>query len=196
MKLELSRAQVNSEWKREVERRLGREVSACYQCGKCSAGCPVAYEMFHPIHAMMRLVQLGRKDEALRSRSQWVCVGCEACSERCPKDVDPARLMTVLREMAQEEGCVNADESDIYDFHQSFLSSLKMFGRVYEMGLVSHYKLKSPIKRGPQDMLTGLQMMRRGKPGFFPHRVQNVAAIRRIYERTKLQKPADDRDSD
>jgi len=195
MKLELSRAQVNSEWKQEVERRLGHKVAECYQCGKCSAGCPVAYEMFHPIHAMVRLVQLGRRDEALASRSQWVCVACEACSTRCPKDVDPARLMTVLREMAQEEGCVNANESDIYDFHQSFLSSVRMFGRVYEMGLVSLYKLKSPIKRGPQDMVTGLQMMRRGKPGFLPHRIQNVAAIRRIYERTKLQKPAD-RDSE
>ncbi len=194
MRVELSRAQVNGAWKREVERRLGRKVAECYQCGKCSAGCPTAYEMYHPVHAMVRLVQLGRKDEALRSRSQWVCVACEACSTRCPKDVDPARLMTILREMAQEEGCVNANESDIYDFHQSFLTSLRMFGRVYEMGLVAHYKLKSPIKRGFQDLVTGLQMMRRGKPGLVPHRIQNLPAIRRIYERTKLPRRRSDTD--
>jgi len=194
MKLQLSRAQVNSEWKREVEHRLGHKVAECYQCGKCSAGCPVAYEMFHPVHTMVRLVQLGRKDEALRSRSQWVCVACEACSTRCPKDVDPARLMTVLREMAQEEGCVNAHESDIYDFHQSFLTSVRMFGRVYEMGLVAHYKAKSPVKRGFQDVVTGMLMMKRGKPGFLPHKIQNVAAIRRIYERTRLQKSKDKAD--
>ncbi|MBM4035778.1 MAG: 4Fe-4S dicluster domain-containing protein [Planctomycetes bacterium] len=189
MQLRLSRAQVGSEWKREVERRLGRKVADCYQCGKCTAGCPVAFEMFQPVHAMMRLAQLGRKDEALRSRSQWVCAACEACSTRCPKDVDPARLMTVLREMAQEEGCVNANEADIYDFHTSFLASVRRFGRVYEMGLVAAYKLKSPLRRGPQDMLTALKMARRGKPGFFPHRIQNVAAIRRIYERCRLQRP-------
>jgi heterodisulfide reductase subunit C len=118
-------------------------------------------------------------------------VACEACSSRCPKDVDPARLMTVLREMSQEEGCVNADEVDIYDFHQSFLSSVRRFGRVYEMGLVASFKLKSPVKRGPQDMVTGLRMMRRGKPGPLPHRIQNVAAIRRIYERTRLQRTPD-----
>ena len=194
MKLTLSRAQVNSEWKREVERRLGVNVSECYQCGKCSAGCPTAYEMFHPVHAMVRLVQLGRKEEALRSRSQWVCVACETCSTRCPKAVNPARLMTVLREMAQEEGCVNAHERDIYDFHQSFLSSVRMFGRVYEMGLVAHYKLKNPVKRGMQDVVTGLQMMRRGKPGLLPHKVQNLAAIRRIYQRTKLPRRAADPD--
>ncbi len=188
MQLQLSRSQVDSDWKREVERRLGRKVADCYQCGKCTAGCPVAYEMFHPIHAMVRLVQLGRRDEALRSRSQWVCAACEACSTRCPKDVDPARLMTVLREMAQEEGCVNANEADIYDFHMSFLSSIRRFGRVYEMGLVAAYKLKSPLKRGQQDMLTFPKMLRRGKPGLFPHKIQNVAAIRRIYERTKLQR--------
>ena len=82
MQLQVTPAQVDSEWKREVERRLGREVSACYQCGKCTAGCPVAYEMFYPVHAMVRLVQLGRKDDALRSRSQWVCVACETCSTR------------------------------------------------------------------------------------------------------------------
>ena len=187
MQLRVTAAQVDSEWKREVERRLGREVSACYQCGKCTAGCPVAYEMFYPVHAMVRLVQLGRKDDALRSRSQWVCVACETCSTRCPKDVDPARLMTILREMAQEEGCVNAEEVDIYDFHQSFLASLRRFGRVYELGLVASYKMKRPIKRGPQDVLTGMQMMRRGKPGLLPHRIQNVAAIRRIFERTALK---------
>jgi len=156
--------------------------------GKCTAGCPVAYEMFYPVHAMVRLVQLGRKDDALRSRSQWVCVACETCSTRCPKDVDPARLMTVLREMAQEEGCVNAEEVDIYDFHQSFLASLRRFGRVYELGLVASYKMKRPIKRGPQDVLTGMQMMRRGKPGLVPHRIENLAAIRRIFERTALKR--------
>ena len=191
MRLQLSSAQVGSGWKQEVSRRLGHDVSECYQCGKCTAGCPVAYEMFHPIHAMMRLVQLGRKDEALASRSQWVCVACEACSTRCPKDVDPARLMTVLREMSQEEGTVNANEVDIYDFHQSFLDMIRRFGRVYEMGLVASYKLKAPLRRGTQDVLTGLRMMRRGKPGFFPHKIQNVAAIRRIYQRTQLQKRSD-----
>jgi heterodisulfide reductase subunit C len=191
MRLELSRAQVDSEWKREVERRLGRKAADCYQCGKCSAGCPVAYEMFHPVHAMVRLVQLGRKDDALRSRSQWVCVACEACSTRCPKDVDPARVMTILREMAQEYGCVNANEVDIYDFHQSFLSSVRQFGRVYELGLVASYKLKRPLKRGPQDLLTGLRMRRRGKPGLLPHKIENVAAIRRIFERTRLAQHPD-----
>jgi heterodisulfide reductase subunit C len=107
--------------------------------------------------------------------------------------------MTVLREMAQEEGCVNADESDIYDFHQSFLASIRRFGRVYELGLVASFKAKSPVRRGVQDVVTGLQMMRRGKPGLVPHRVENVAAIRRIYERTRLQQHSpdtDDRDSD
>jgi len=191
MRLELSRAQVDSDWKHEVERRLGRKAADCYQCGKCSAGCPVAYEMFHPVHAMVRFVQLGRMDEALRSRSQWVCVACETCSTRCPKDVDPARVMTILREMAQEHGTVNANEIDIYDFHQSFLSSVERFGRVYELGLVAFYKLKRPIKRGPQDMLTGLRMLRRGKPGLLPHKIQNVAAIRRIFERTRLAQSAD-----
>jgi len=191
MQLQLSSAQLSSEWKREVERRLGRKLAECYQCGKCSAGCPVAYEMFYPVHAMVRLAQLGRKDEALRSRSQWVCVACEACSTRCPKDVDPARLMTILREMSQEEGCVNRNEADIYDFHQSFLASIRRVGRVYEMGFIAAYKLKSPIRRGPQDMLTALKMARRGKPGILPHKIQNVAAIRRIFERTRLQKAAE-----
>jgi heterodisulfide reductase subunit C len=143
--------------------------------------------MFHPIHAMMRLVQLGRKDEALASRSQWVCVACEACSTRCPKDVDPARLMTVLREMAQEEGTVNENELDVFDFHRSFLSMVRRFGRVYELGLVASYKIKAPVHRGTQDVMTGFRMFKRGKPGLLPHKVQNLAAIRRIYEKTQLQ---------
>jgi heterodisulfide reductase subunit C len=192
MRLQLTSAQVDSDWKREVERRLGRSVAECYQCGKCTAGCPTAYEMFHPIHAMMRLVQLGRKDEALASRSQWVCVACEACSTRCPKDVEPARLMTVLREMAQEQGTVNENELDVYDFHKSFLDMVRRFGRVYEMGLVASYKMKAPLHRGTQDVITGFRMFKRGKPGLLPHKVQNLAAIRRIYEKTQLQQQGDE----
>lgn len=192
MRLQVTPTQVGSEWKREVERRLGRSVAECYQCGKCTAGCPTAYEMFHPIHAMMRLAQLGRRDEALASRSQWVCVACEACSTRCPKDVDPARLMTVLREMAQEQGTVNENELDVYDFHKSFLSMVRRFGRVYELGLVASFKMKAPVHRGTQDVRTGFQMFKRGKPGLLPHKVQNLAAIRRIYQKTQLQQQGDE----
>ena len=56
----------------------------------------------------------------------------------------------------------------------------RRFGRVYAMGLVASYKMKAPLRRGTQDVLTGFRMMKRGKPGLLPHKIQNVAAIRRM----------------
>ena len=80
------------------------DVRDCYQCGKCSAGCPVAEQMDLLPHQLMRLVQIGRIDRALRSEAIWKCVSCMTCSTRCPKSVDCAGVIDTLRQSAVERG--------------------------------------------------------------------------------------------
>ena len=75
------------EWKggallAEVERRSGAQVSACYQCHKCSTGCPIAPEMDYLSSQIMRLIHLGAEDEILRSNAIWLCASCETCTTR------------------------------------------------------------------------------------------------------------------
>ena len=74
---------IDSDLLREVERRSGTPVSACYQCHKCTTGCPVGPEMDLLPSQIMRMIYLGAEPELLESRSIWLCASCEACTTRC-----------------------------------------------------------------------------------------------------------------
>ena len=87
----------------EVEDRSGEDLGRCYYCLKCSAGCPSAPAMPYGPAQMVRLVQLGLKDELLESPSIWYCLHCETCGARCPNEISIARLTQSLRQMAMEE---------------------------------------------------------------------------------------------
>jgi heterodisulfide reductase subunit D len=86
-----------------VEQRSGEDLSRCYYCLKCTAGCPSALAMTYGPAQMVRMVQLGLKDELLESPSIWFCLHCETCGARCPNEISIAGLTRALREMAMEE---------------------------------------------------------------------------------------------
>jgi heterodisulfide reductase subunit C len=82
----------------------GVDVRACYQCGKCTAGCPLASTMDLMPNQILRLIQVGEHEQALRSHTIWQCASCLTCAARCPKEVDPARVMDALRTLLMREG--------------------------------------------------------------------------------------------
>ncbi len=77
-----------------------KEVKDCYQCMKCSSGCPFVDEMDYKPHQLMQLAKLGLYDRVLSSKSIWVCASCLACSSRCPRDIEPATVIEGFRVMA------------------------------------------------------------------------------------------------
>jgi len=81
---------------RRVEEISGEKLSACYQCGKCSAGCPLVSAMDILPNQAIRLAQLGA-EEVLDFKAIWLCASCLTCAARCPKGVDLARVMEALR---------------------------------------------------------------------------------------------------
>jgi heterodisulfide reductase subunit D len=87
----------------EVSERSGEDLSRCYYCLKCTAGCPSAAAMPYGPAQMVRMVQLGLKDPLLESPSIWFCLHCETCGARCPNEISIARLTQALRQMAMEE---------------------------------------------------------------------------------------------
>jgi len=167
----------------EVQRRLGQAANICYQCGKCTAGCPMACEMDLMPHRVVRLVQLGRRDHALRCATIWLCASCQTCSSRCPKDFDIARLMDVLREMSIEAGLAHRSASDIIRFHRSFLNSVRRHGRTFEPEMVLEYKLRS--RHFLQDTLNAVRMAFLGKLRLLPRNVHGRKGIRQIFRASR-----------
>jgi heterodisulfide reductase subunit C len=62
----------------QVQEHGAEDPALCYQCGKCTAGCPIAYAMDYPPHQILRGVQLGMRDVVLSSRTIWLCAACES----------------------------------------------------------------------------------------------------------------------
>ncbi|HEB84039.1 MAG TPA: 4Fe-4S dicluster domain-containing protein [Bacteroidetes bacterium] len=112
MRTTISADKVRSEFVREVEEISGEDLLACNQCGKCSAGCPVASVMDLLPSQVIRMAQLGM-EEVLESRTIWICASCLTCVTRCPKGVDLPRLMEALREIALRSGVTEIDLSQL-----------------------------------------------------------------------------------
>ena len=70
-----------------VEEESGQNVSLCYQCGNCTAGCPASPDYDMQPNQIMRGIQLGLKEKVLSSKSIWMCLSCSTCSLRCPNDI-------------------------------------------------------------------------------------------------------------
>ncbi len=97
MRLRLTADMVRDEAIDRVETLSGQNILACYQCGRCSAGCPVVEEMDIIPSEVIRLLQLGQMDEVLSSKTIWTCASCLQCASRCPKGVEFSNICDALR---------------------------------------------------------------------------------------------------
>ncbi len=190
LKGELSEFTPNSLFLREVEEVSGEKVSSCYQCQKCSSGCPVAFAMDFLPHMIIHMVQLGLKEQVLKSSTIWVCASCETCTTRCPNEIDIAGVMDTLRRMAIASR-VTPGEKDIPKFHLAFLGSIKGGGRVHELGMLARYMLKadfwSKLKSGEllDEAKIGWEMFKRGKFKILPHKMPRAKEIKKLFEQGK-----------
>jgi heterodisulfide reductase subunit C len=166
----------------EVQERSGENLRLCYQCLKCTAGCPTApYMDFHP-NTVVRMIQWGLKPEVLESNAIWLCVSCEACGTRCPNEIDIGVLMDALREMSLEEG-YRAKEKEIVALHNAFIESIRRGGRVHEATMLMEYKLRSGDYW--TDLIPGMKLFMKGKIPLIPGRIKGMDSIREIYRKAR-----------
>jgi heterodisulfide reductase subunit C len=180
-----SMGKVDSSFLEEATKKSGEDLSLCYQCLKCTAGCPTAPYMDIRPNNIIRMIQMGMKKEVLGSSAIWLCVSCETCGTRCPNKIDIGVLMDALREMSIEEK-VPAKEKNIHLLHEAFVQSVKRGGRVHEATMLIDYKLRS--KDFMTDLVPGMVLFLKGKIPLFPSLIKGRGEIKRIFERCTKEK--------
>ncbi len=167
-----------------VPRESGLNVQDCYQCQKCSAGCPVAFAMDYRPNQIMQMISLGMKEKLLASKTIWVCASCYTCTTRCPNDIDIAGVMDWLRQQTMKAGVPPA-EKEVALFHAAFLDSIRRHGRIHELGLMARYKMKTG--KLFEDFKLGWKMFTKGKLRLLPSGIKRKREISGIFHGSKTQ---------
>ena len=138
---------------------IGENAYLCYQCVKCTSGCPLAEHMDLNPNQVLRAVQLG-DDSVLESKTIWVCASCQTCTTRCPQGIDIAAIMDALRIEARRRGLPPAIP-EVDKFSRLFLADVRLMGRLHEVGLMAGLNLATGNLF--KDMDLALEMFKRNK---------------------------------
>jgi len=170
----------------EVERDETFRAQACFQCRKCTSGCPVTFAMDLYPDEVIRLVIMGQGEKVLACNTIWVCSGCETCTTRCPNEVKIAELMDRLKEMAVERK-IPSPRPGVLVLHQTFLNNIRKHGRMFESTLLPVYLLRSgewarKIRDGswPAEAKLGWKMFRRKRMPLLPKKFRAKGEMGRI----------------
>lgn len=172
-------------FKKEVLRLAGPEVLTCVQCGTCSASCPTAHLMSPSIRKLIKLCLEGKKEEALKADTIWLCTSCQLCTVRCPRGIRPKAVVAALKEIAEKESSRDEGKSRRRSpdqaYEELFLKQIKECGRISELPLSGGFILMFP-KAAVQSMEMGLEMAPKGKISFEKEQVKGREEVRKIVE--------------
>jgi len=167
------------------------QTEACFQCKKCTNGCPVTFAMDIYPDEIVRRVILGQRESILKCRTIWVCSACETCTTRCPNSVKIAELMDCLKEIALKEN-IPCPQPQILSLHEIFLNSVKKRGRVAETTFLTTYLIRSgqlaqKLKDGTwqEEAKLGWELFSKGRSPLFSHKIKEREAVRRILTRSR-----------
>lgn len=152
-------------------------ASACLQCHKCTAGCPLSTKADLLPSQVVRLVQLKDIPELLRSRAIWLCSSCRTCSARCPAGVDLARIKDILRSTCLRDGITPGDQRAPCAM-EAVLDSVTRYGRLNELDMMMRYKIR--VGGIFENAKLGIAMMRRGKLKLLPAKVREPDELKQL----------------
>jgi len=148
-----------------IQKATGENVFLCYQCVKCTSGCPLAEHFDLVPNQVMRAAQLGMEEAIFKSRTPWLCASCQTCTTRCPQGIDVAKVMDFVVAEALAQG-IKPAIPEIALFNKVFLRNVDILGRSYELGLLAemNFRTLKPFK----DIGLGVDMFKHRKIGVVP----------------------------
>jgi ferredoxin len=186
-----------------LTRASGQPILRCYQCHKCSSGCPAAEFMDFAPSQLVRLATYGLAQDLLTCKAIWTCTGCLTCGLRCPNGIDIGAINDVLKSWILSGSLprgvslkIGTDKPKAGDgravlFHKLFVGSLRHLGRMHELALMGGYKVFSGDIFS--DLPSGFKMLAQGKlpllPKLRPYRREVAAMFQRaaIVSRRRLR---------
>ena len=167
---------------KEIQKQLNNtDIINCYQCGNCTAGCPLTFEMDIMPHQIMRFIQLGDIEKALKSKTIWVCTSCFTCSTRCPQKVDITGIMNKLRILSAEKN-IEPGSPEVLIFNRAFLNNIRQFGRLFEPTMIAEFNLKSGHLF--QNFSIAPSMLFKGKLPLMPN-LKSSDDLKNIFDKTQ-----------
>jgi heterodisulfide reductase subunit C len=130
--------------------------------------------------SIRRLVKLcldGKKEEALKSETLWLCTSCQLCTVRCPRGIRPKSVVAALKHLAEKEKIKSKDLS----YEELFRKQIKDYGRIAEIPLSGEFLLVFP-QGAVQSMEIGLELAPKGKVGLGIERIRGRDEVKRIME--------------
>ena len=161
-------------------------LEKCIQCGTCGGSCPSGQDMDHSPRTLFAMIVAGMRDQVLTSNTPWYCVSCYYCMSRCPQEVHITEIMSGLKRMAIKEGHYKeSTAANAPDFSGTFIDFVESYGRSFEVGLATRYRLS----HHPLDMVKmapmALGMLRRGRMDLTPNRIKGIDQLRAILDKAK-----------
>lgn len=165
---------------RVVEKMSDVDISRCYQCKKCTSGCPVAPLTQSPPSEIIRRLQLGAGNELLESDLIWMCLSCETCYARCPMEINIASIIDALRSLALAKAAPKP-RWNVPLFNRVFLRMVKTFGRSYDLPMIAAYKIGTGDIM--QDTAKFPTMLKKGKMAVLPPSGADTQMVKRIFKK-------------
>jgi heterodisulfide reductase subunit B len=154
--------------------RIGQNIFRCYQCVKCTSGCPLSDQFDLRPNQVMRSLQLNDAS-VLNSRAIWLCASCQTCATRCPQEIDVTGVMDLLRIEARERG-IPPSIPEIARFNGLFIRFISRMGRLPELLFILSYKLVSG--KLFTDLKMGSHMLLKGKLRLIPKLVRTPKTVK------------------
>ncbi len=168
-----------------VEEMSGVDLGTCYQCKKCTSGCPVARLTKSVPSEIIRRLHLGAGNELLDSDLIWMCLSCETCYSRCPMQINTAAVIDALRVLAVERKAA-VQQGNVPLMNSMFLKTVESFGRTYDLAMIMAYKLGTGSIMSDTDKFPA--MLQKGKMSLLPHSGADKQVVKRIFKKSQQSK--------